>query len=65
MTKTEAIQATKEGKKVTHRYFSNDEYLYRDNSGILRTEEGYPVKPEFWSYRTDASWDSDWSVYEG
>lgn len=27
MTKQEAIQAMREGKKVTHRYFSSDEWM--------------------------------------
>ena len=31
MSKEEAIQAMKEGKKVTHRFFSSDEWMTIEN----------------------------------
>lgn len=34
MTKQEAIQALKEGHKVRHKLFSNDEYLYMENGEL-------------------------------
>ena len=34
MTRQEAIQALKEGHKVSHKWFSNDEYLYMENGEL-------------------------------
>ena len=34
-------------KNVSHRTFSDEEYLYVDNYGILRDEKGYNVE-EWW-----------------
>jgi len=62
MTKEEAIQAMREGKKVTHEYCSDDEYLYERNDGKIVTEEGYTVTNDFWSYRTSPGWQINWSV---
>ena len=39
MSKEEAIQAMKEGKKVTHRFFSSDEWMTIEN-GFLLLEDG-------------------------
>ena len=35
MSKEEAIQAMKEGKKVTHRFFSSDEWMTIENGFLL------------------------------
>jgi len=40
MTKEEAIQALNEGKKVTHRYFSDDEWVEKLADGRYRFEDG-------------------------
>lgn len=64
MNKQEAIQAMLEGKKVTHLYFSNDEWVTMENGQIL-LEDGVRCSPnEFWRWRTDAMWETDWSIYE-
>ena len=39
MSKEEAIQAMKEGKKVTHRFFSSDEGMTIQN-GVLLVADG-------------------------
>jgi hypothetical protein len=59
MTKKEAIAAMQEGDKVTHRYFSSDEYIYFKD-GRIWTEEGYSISPDlFWADRTNNAWESD------
>lgn len=64
MTRREAIQAMKKGFKVTHDYFSSNEYITMIDDKIV-TEEGYKFNTtEFWSYRTDEHWDTDWSYYK-
>lgn len=42
MSKEEAIQAMKEGKKVTHRFFSSDEWMTIEN-GFLLLEDGVRI----------------------
>jgi len=72
MTKDEAILAMREGKKVTHRYFTPDEFVYMDGKNISLNgndlyyffEDGVKVSAtEFWKYRTDASFETDWEIY--
>lgn len=67
MTKTEAIQAMKNGKKVTHKLFFDDEYIFMDDHGVIRDENNYRMAGlnfDFWTDRKGPEWDRDWSVYE-
>lgn len=43
MTKEEAIRAMSEGKKVRHRYFSKDEWVTINSSGLYEFEDGIIV----------------------
>jgi hypothetical protein len=62
LTKQEAIQSMKEGKRVTHFFFSDNEWMTMDGDKIV-TEEGYRHDAnEFWSYRTGSQWDSGYSI---
>jgi len=64
MTKQEAIKAMSEGKKVTHRHFSSNEWVTIDGNQIL-LEDGVKCSTyEFWKWRTDPSWDSDWDIFD-
>lgn len=64
MTKAEAIEAIRQGKKVTHSYFTNDEFITMKNGRII-TEEGYSASPEeFWRYRTSESWNEHWELFQ-
>lgn len=65
MTKDEARVALEQGKKVTHRFFSPDEYCYIKDGEIM-TEDGYKCgwfTDEFWTSRDSANWQTDWSIY--
>jgi len=62
MTKYEAIQAMIEGKKVTHRFFLSNEFIYMEN-GMIFFENEIPAF-KFWQYRDSKSWDIDWSIYK-
>ena len=60
MTREEARQAMIDGKKVNHRNFTRDEYLYMDASKIM-TEDGFFYGDLFELH----DWMSDgWSVYQ-
>jgi hypothetical protein len=64
MTKNEAIQAMREGKKVRHYYFSKDEWMTLTSGGMYLLEDGVVCSPsEFWRWRTEKSWDTDWEIY--
>jgi hypothetical protein len=64
MTRTEAIQAMGEGRKITHRYFSDNEYVYLDGKYYI-TEDGCKHDPDvFWSLRSSESWDDGYSIVE-
>lgn len=64
MNKSEAIEAMKQGEKVTHRFFEPKEFITMKGSRI-ETEEGYSCPAdEFWSYRTGLSWNLDWEIWK-
>lgn len=67
MTKEEAIVMMKAGQKLTHRHFSDDEWVASNPSGTIYTlEDGVKCPPnEFWRWRTDTAWDTDWEIFEG
>ena len=63
MSKEEAIQAMKEGKKVTHRFFSSDEWMTIEN-GFLLLEDGVRISLEdFFNFRSDSLWDNGYELY--
>ena len=62
MNKYEAKQALSEGKKITHDYFCENEFVNRDSedNSVLVFEDGVKQdENEFWKMRSDNSW------YEG
>lgn len=65
MTIAEAFLKSKtEGVKITHRFFSNDEYITVKGNQI-KTEEGYTMSTaEFMKYREGLAWENDWEVYK-
>lgn len=64
MTKQEAKQAIKEGKKVTHEYFTPGEFVMKDpEEGVVVFEDGVrQVEREFWAFRATAEWNEGWEV---
>ena len=64
MTKQAAIQAMESGKKVTHTYFDDDEWITMKNGQIV-TEEGYKHDAvEFWSWTTGPRFDDGYCVID-
>lgn len=63
MNKQEAIEAMKQGVKITHTYFSICEWMTMKN-GKMITEEGYSHPFDlFWSYRTGDGWENGYRIY--
>lgn len=55
-----AKKLCKLGKLITHRYFTEEEYVKHDEMGFV-FEDGVRVPQSWW---TDAEWKlTDWSVY--
>lgn len=64
MTKTEAIQAMQEGKKVTHQYFDAKEWMTMSN-GMVVLEDGVVCTPnEFWHWRTVPAWNDGYELFK-
>lgn len=63
MTKIEAIEAMQFGNKVTHRFFTKDEYIYMDYN-LIHTEDGCSLTvEEFFKWRVLPAWDYDWEIW--
>ena len=65
MTRKEAIEAMKQGHKVTQEYFSPDEYLYMKD-GSIYSEENYNFGGIYGEFMTKygGSQPDGWSIYE-
>ena len=63
MNKQEAILAMKEGKKVTYKYFSPNEWMAMKD-GMIVLEDGVICPPEeFWKLRADSRWDDGYELF--
>ena len=63
MTKEEAIKAMQDGKKVTHRYFSSNEWMSM-HDWLIVLEDGVMCTPyEFWRWRTDPVWNNGYDLF--
>lgn len=64
MNKAEAIEAIEAGKKITHRFFTDTEYVMKGKNGCYVFEDGYEFLPSvFWADRNSSGWDNGWSVF--
>lgn len=62
MTKQEAIEQMKKGEKVTHTYFSDNEYIYQKGC-IIYSEDGVRHE-EFWTLRNGLLFEDGWSIFK-
>jgi len=66
MDRKQAIEYMKMGLKLTHRFFTPNEWVSLNRSGQIVTEEGLLIhSEEFWSVRESSLWNKDWSVWNG
>ena len=64
MSKEEAIQAMKEGKRLTHRLFAADEWMTMQE-GMVILEDGVVCTPRYyWQWRTDPGWDDGYKLFD-
>jgi hypothetical protein len=65
MTRYEAAQALKAGKKLTHKYFSPDEWVKGDGDGYYIMEDGVKcTAAEFWKYRQQGWFNYNWEIFK-
>lgn len=68
MNRQEAIDAMVEGKKITHRSFTNDEYLEMDKaSAKIFDEDGCcwgGLYSEGMEMRKGGVWETNWSIFK-
>ena len=63
MTKTEAIQEMKKGKKVRHRHFADYAFMAINSDGEYVFEDGVLCDPfMFWKDRNSMDWQEDWEI---
>lgn len=63
MTREEAYKAMQEGKKITHNYFSGDEF-YELKNGKIMAEDNVNHTSTFWDEGQN-NWRKDgWSIKE-
>jgi len=66
LTKDTAIVLMSQGLKLTHTYFSKDEWVTMiPGMNMMLTEDGYKtVSGEWWSYRMGPAFETGWSLWE-
>ncbi len=65
MTQSEAIYHMGEGEKVTHRFFTENEWVKLGEPGYYILEDGVTVpENEFWRYRDGSEWLNDWEIWK-
>lgn len=62
-SREEAIQLMKDGNKVTHRLFSDGEFIYMDSMGTVREENGYDFTEGF-ADKNDEPFQDGWKLYK-
>lgn len=63
LTKKEAMEAINNGKRITHRSFTSDEWVERHNgSQYVFEDEVKQFRHEFWAMRNSSAWDGGWSI---
>lgn len=64
MTKQEAIEAMKSGKKITHRYFDKADWMTMVDGHII-FEDGISIEEYlFWQYRKTKGWEDGYEILQ-
>lgn len=64
MTKTEAIAEMRKGVKVTHQYFSPEEWMTMKGNIIILEDGVQCDENEFWQWRNNKSWEDGYSIFK-
>lgn len=63
MNKSEAIEAMRSGKRVTHNTFISGEYVTMKDESIVDEDGNILDEKEFWSFRSSEIFNEGWSLY--
>lgn len=64
MTREQAIKAMRNGQKVTHRYFTSEEWATEENGEVV-LEDGVRCSPsEFWRDRMTSLFEDGWALFQ-
>jgi hypothetical protein len=64
MTRQEALEAMLDGHKVTHQYFTPEEWATMNDKGMVVLEDGVVCSAaEFWRNRSNDCFDKGWSYF--
>lgn len=62
MTKDEALIELKKGNKLTHKYFTDGEFIYQKGDNYV-FEDGVGCHPVIlWEDRATDEWENNWSL---
>ncbi len=65
MSKEDAIELMKQGVKMTHTYFTPEEWVYISKGGEYVLEDGVECSHhEFWQWRQAEFWQDGWERWE-
>ena len=65
LTKEQAYQAMKAGRRISHKYFSAGEYIYLKWDNHIWGEDGVCFPDEYWDETTKGShFQTGWKIYE-
>lgn len=62
LSKIEAITCLRDGKTLTHDYFTDDEYMYMDDNELVFEDGVRTSLSEFFKYRTEPSWETGYRL---
>ena len=65
MTKEEAYNAMQEGLCISHKDFNESEFLYMDETYIIKDEKGYEYEASWDALENSNRWDTGWFIYKG
>lgn len=65
MTKEEAYNAMQEGLCVSHKDFNEGEFLYMDETYIIKDEKGYDYEASWDALEKSNRWDTGWYIFKG
>ena len=64
MTKADAIRAMSNGEKVTHNYFSSEEWVTEQNGRFLFEDDCKCEFNDFWIDHDGTTWQDGWSIFK-
>lgn len=51
------------GFRITHKYFTSDEYMVKHGHGYMFEDECLCTVDQFWANRQDKGWETGWSIH--